>query len=78
MKYGLSFFPTDFTIRMDDLARSADWDAFVKQRVPLQRAGTDEEIGRLIAWMCSPDAAYMTGQVYTMDGAETAGGLASR
>jgi 3-oxoacyl-[acyl-carrier protein] reductase len=56
------------TSRMDDLARSADWDAFIKQRVPLQRAGTDEEIGRLIAWMCSPDAAYMTGQAINFDG----------
>jgi alkanesulfonate monooxygenase SsuD/methylene tetrahydromethanopterin reductase-like flavin-dependent oxidoreductase (luciferase family) len=24
MKYGLSFFPTDFTIRLDDLARAAE------------------------------------------------------
>jgi alkanesulfonate monooxygenase SsuD/methylene tetrahydromethanopterin reductase-like flavin-dependent oxidoreductase (luciferase family) len=28
MKYGLSFFPTDFTIRLDDLARPAETHGF--------------------------------------------------
>jgi alkanesulfonate monooxygenase SsuD/methylene tetrahydromethanopterin reductase-like flavin-dependent oxidoreductase (luciferase family) len=28
MKYGLSFFPTDFTIRLDDLARAAETHGF--------------------------------------------------
>jgi hypothetical protein len=32
----------------------------------------------LFAFLASDDAAYITGHVYTCDGAEIAGGLASR
>ena len=56
------------TSRMDELARSPEWEAKVRQTIPLQRAGTDEEVARLIAWICSPDASYMTGQSINFDG----------
>ena len=45
---------------------------------PLRRPGTPDEIGSVVAFLLSDDAAYMTGHVYMVDGAETAGGLASR
>ena len=32
----------------------------------------------LFAYLASDDAAFATGHVFTMDGGETAGGLASR
>ena len=32
----------------------------------------------LFAYLASDDATFINGQVYTIDGAETAGGLASR
>jgi len=50
----------------------------VNRKIPLQRHAQPEEIAALFAFLASDDAAYMTGQVYTIDGAETAGGLASR
>jgi meso-butanediol dehydrogenase/(S,S)-butanediol dehydrogenase/diacetyl reductase len=50
----------------------------VNQKVPLRRHAKPEEIAGLFAYLASDDAAYATGQVYTMDGGETAGGLASR
>lgn len=50
----------------------------VNRKIPLRRHGAPEEIAALFAFLASDDAAYMTGQVYTIDGAETAGGLASR
>lgn len=50
----------------------------VNRKIPLRRHAKPEEIGALFAFLASDDAAYMTGQVYTIDGAETAGGLASR
>jgi len=50
----------------------------VNRKVPLHRHAKPEEIAALFAFLASDDAAYMTGQVYTIDGAETAGGLASR
>lgn len=50
----------------------------VNRKIPLHRHAKPEEIAALFAFLASDDAAYMTGQVYTIDGAETAGGLASR
>jgi meso-butanediol dehydrogenase / (S,S)-butanediol dehydrogenase / diacetyl reductase len=50
----------------------------VNRKIPLQRHAKPEEIAALFAFLASDDAAYITGQVYTIDGAESAGGLASR
>jgi len=50
----------------------------VNRKIPLRRHAQPEEIGALFAFLASDDAAYMTGHVYTIDGAEIAGGLASR
>jgi NAD(P)-dependent dehydrogenase (short-subunit alcohol dehydrogenase family) len=50
----------------------------VNQKIPLRRHALPEEIAALFAFLASDDAAYMTGHVYTCDGGETAGGLASR
>jgi meso-butanediol dehydrogenase / (S,S)-butanediol dehydrogenase / diacetyl reductase len=52
--------------------------AAVNSKIPLRRHAKPEEIAALFAYLASDDAAYVTGQVYTIDGAETAGGLASR
>ena len=52
--------------------------AEVNQKIPLRRHAQPEEIAALFAFLASDDAAYMTGHVYTCDGGETAGGLASR
>ena len=50
----------------------------VNSKVPLRRHARPEEIAALFAFLASDDAAYITGHVYTCDGAEIAGGLASR
>jgi len=50
----------------------------VNNKIPLRRHAKPEEIAALFAYLASEDAAYMTGHVYTVDGGETAGGLASR
>jgi NAD(P)-dependent dehydrogenase (short-subunit alcohol dehydrogenase family) len=50
----------------------------VNRKIPLGRHAKPEEIAALFAFLASDDAAYITGQVCTIDGAETAGGLASR
>ena len=50
----------------------------VNRKVPLRRHAQPEEIAALFAFLASDDAAYATGHVFTMDGGETAGGLASR
>jgi meso-butanediol dehydrogenase/(S,S)-butanediol dehydrogenase/diacetyl reductase len=50
----------------------------VNQKIPLRRHAKPEEIAALFAFLASDDAAYATGHVYTLDGGETTGGLASR
>ena len=50
----------------------------VNRKLPLRRHATPEEVAALFAFLASDDAAYITGHVYTIDGGETAGGLASR
>ncbi len=56
------------TSRMDDLGREVTWKNVINQMVPLKRAGTDEETGKFIAYLCTPDASYITGQSINIDG----------
>jgi len=56
------------TSRMDDLGRDKAWRTAIDQMVPLKRAGSDEETGKFIAYLCTPDASYITGQSINFDG----------
>jgi NAD(P)-dependent dehydrogenase (short-subunit alcohol dehydrogenase family) len=40
--------------------------------VPLGRPAESEEIARAVLWLASPDAAYMTGTTFTLDGGDSA------
>lgn len=48
----------------------------MKQRiassVPLKRYATPEEIAAFVAYLCSPDASYITGGIFPIDGGRTA------
>jgi meso-butanediol dehydrogenase / (S,S)-butanediol dehydrogenase / diacetyl reductase len=50
----------------------------VNQKIPLRRHARPEEVAALFAFLASDDAQFITGAIYTIDGAETAGALASR
>jgi NAD(P)-dependent dehydrogenase (short-subunit alcohol dehydrogenase family) len=50
----------------------------VNRKIPLGRHARPEEIAALFAFLASEDAAFASGHVYVMDGAETSGGLASQ
>lgn len=43
-------------------------DEAIKSLVPMQRAGTVEEVAHLVAFLCSERASYITGQVIGING----------
>lgn len=41
---------------------------FIKKVIPMKRIGKPEEIGRVVAFLASDDASYITGQILFVDG----------
>ena len=62
------FFDTALTQAIPD-----DVKARFIQRIPLKRVGAPEEMAGLVAYLASDEAAYITGQVFVMDGGLTVG-----
>jgi len=56
------------TSRMDDVPRGKVWDDIVRQNIPLKRAGTGEDIAHMVVFLCSEQAAWVTGQTIYVDG----------
>lgn len=61
------------TSRMDDIPRGEVWDGMVKELIPLGRAGDPQEIGWMTAYLCSDQGAWISGQMYSVDGGHVAG-----
>jgi 3-oxoacyl-[acyl-carrier protein] reductase len=57
------FIETDMIADLEDGQRRAMLDM-----VPMRRFGTVEEVARLVRFLCSDDAAYITGQVIAING----------
>jgi NAD(P)-dependent dehydrogenase (short-subunit alcohol dehydrogenase family) len=55
------------TSRMDILGRGERWERYLES-IPMKRAARDEEIAALVVYLCSPIAAYITGQSINIDG----------
>jgi 3-oxoacyl-[acyl-carrier protein] reductase len=57
------FIETEMTHQLNEKQREA-----LLQNIPLKRMGTPEDIARVVAFLCSEDANYVTGQVIAVDG----------
>ena len=56
------------TSRLDAAGRGEAWQNRVREFVPLGRAGTGEDIAATVGFLCSDQAAWITGQTYLVDG----------
>ena len=52
---------------MDLLGRDSGWKKRLEE-IPLGRAGTHEEVGELIGFICQKEADYITGQAINING----------
>jgi 3-oxoacyl-[acyl-carrier protein] reductase len=41
---------------------------FIKQMIPMARIGRPEEVAKVVRFLCSEDASYITGAVISVDG----------
>lgn len=57
------FIDTDMTAALPENTRES-----LLQAIPLTRLGQAEEVAKAVAFLASPDAAYITGQVLSVDG----------
>ena len=57
------FIETDMTHGLTEAIR-----ADILQRIPLKRFGQSQDVAAVVAFLCGPGAAYITGQVLTVDG----------
>jgi NAD(P)-dependent dehydrogenase (short-subunit alcohol dehydrogenase family) len=48
--------------------------AQIAQTVPMRRLGLPEEVATFVVWLCSDQAAFMTGATLTIDGGRLSGG----
>jgi 3-oxoacyl-[acyl-carrier protein] reductase/meso-butanediol dehydrogenase/(S,S)-butanediol dehydrogenase/diacetyl reductase len=58
------------TYRMADVTRGPGRESWLAS-IPLGREAQPEEVGRLVAFLCGPDASFITGDVVTIDGGRT-------
>ena len=56
----------------------AEFNAKLRAVTPMHRGAEPEEITGIVLLLCAPAASYITGQVFTVDGAQTIRGLLPR
>ena len=61
------FIETDMTLKLKEVNDGAAWDSMIS-RVPAGRAGKPEDVGNMVAFLASDEAAYVTSEVINVGG----------
>jgi NAD(P)-dependent dehydrogenase (short-subunit alcohol dehydrogenase family) len=56
------------TSRLDADHNSAQWDQWLTNFIPLGRAGSGDDVANAVAFLCSDQGSWITGQTYLVDG----------
>jgi 3-oxoacyl-[acyl-carrier protein] reductase len=57
------FIETDMTAKLNDTQREA-----LMANIPMKRLGKPEDVAKVVGFLCSNDADYLTGQIIAIDG----------
>lgn len=60
------------TSRLDDMTPE-QWEGIINNYIPMKRAGEPAEIGSMVAFLCSEQGAWVSGQLISVDGGQLAG-----
>ena len=61
------FIETDMTLKLKEVNNGAAWDSMM-QRIPAGHAGKPEDVGNMVAFLASDEAAYITSEVINVGG----------
>ncbi|MCC2820323.1 3-oxoacyl-ACP reductase FabG [Lachnoclostridium pacaense] len=61
------FIETDMTVQLKEVNNGAAWDSML-QRIPMGYAGKPSDVGSMIAFLASDEAAYITSEVINVGG----------
>ena len=61
------FIETDMTLKLKEVNDGAAWDSMM-QRIPMGYAGKPSDVGNMVAFLASDEAAYITAEVINVGG----------
>ena len=61
------FIETDMTLKLKEVNDGAAWDSMM-QRIPMGYAGKPSDVGNMVAFLASDEAAYITSEVINVGG----------
>ncbi|MBA3660617.1 MAG: SDR family oxidoreductase [Gammaproteobacteria bacterium] len=57
--------------KLQKMAAGLDFQAMIKQRIPMQRVAQAEEVANAVVWLCGDSANYITGIALPVDGGQS-------